>query len=80
MKVCLYARQQCKWPDKGCPREEELRPMFASSPEKAVHRVWSCEWTGSRLAAVDYLMHLIREKKLKVAKPRGRAVVNSSGS
>ncbi|MBA7546668.1 hypothetical protein ES705_39060 [subsurface metagenome] len=66
MKVCPYARQQCKWPDKGCPREEELRPIFASKPEIAVSRVWSCEWSGSRLTAASYLMHLIKEQKLKV--------------
>ena len=79
MKVCLYARQQCKWPDKGCPREEELRPIFASTPEHALHKVWSCEWSGSRLTAAAYLMHLIKKKGLKVARSRGRAVVSSGG-
>ncbi len=66
MKVCLYARQQCKYPDKGCPREEELRPVFAAKPERAVHKVWGCEWSSSRITAADYLMHLIEEQKLKV--------------
>ena len=66
MKVCLYARQQCKYPDKGCPREEELRPIFASTPEQAVHKVWGCEWAGSRVPAAAYLMHLIKKKRLKV--------------
>ena len=66
MKVCPYARQVCKWPDEGCPREEELRPVFASKPEVAVHEVWRCQWAGSRVPAAAYLMHLIEEKKLKV--------------
>ena len=65
MKVCLYARQQCRWPDKGCPREE-LRPIFASNPEAAVHEVWCCEWAGSRLSAATYLMYLIEKGRLKV--------------
>jgi len=71
MKVCPYARQQCKYPAKGCPREEELRPIFASSPEQALHKVWSCEWASSRITAAAYLMHLIKKKGLKVAKSRG---------
>ena len=66
MKVCSYARQACKWPDQGCPRDEELRPMFASSPEAAVRKVWACQWAGSRLTAAAYLIHLIEERKLKV--------------
>ncbi len=65
MKLCLYARQQCKWPGKGCPREE-LRPLFSSSPEKAVRKVWACHWAGSRLTVAAYLMQLVEEKKLKV--------------
>jgi len=65
MKLCLYARQHCRWRDKGCPREE-LRPVFASSPERAVRKVWCCEWAGSRLPAAAYLMHLIEKRKLKV--------------
>ncbi len=65
MKACLYARQVCKWPDKGCPREE-LRPLFASEPEHALHEVWCCDWAGSRMPTAAYLMHLIKEKKLKV--------------
>jgi hypothetical protein len=67
VKVCLYARQQCKWVDKGCPREGELRPIFASTPEKAVHEVWRCQWAGSRLTIASYLMYLIRQKRDKVA-------------
>jgi hypothetical protein len=63
--LCLYARQQCRWPDKGCPREE-LRPLFASSPERAVRKVWACQWAGSRLTVAAYLMQLVEEKKLKV--------------
>ena len=66
MKLCLYARQQCKWPDKGCQREQELRPMFASDPESAVHQVWGCDWVGSRLTAAAYLMYLIEKGRLKV--------------
>ncbi len=65
MKLCLYARQQCRWPDKGCPREE-LRPLFASAPEHALHKVWGCEWTGPRVPAAAYLMQLVEEKKIKV--------------
>ena len=65
MKICPYARQQCKYPDKGCPREEELRPVFASEPDRAVHLVWGCEWSGSRLAAAAYLMDLV-EKERKI--------------
>ena len=76
MKVCLYARQQCKWPDKGCPREEELHPIFASNPETAVRRVWSCEWSGSRLTAAAYLMYLIKEGKSRGVEQK----VSSGGS
>lgn len=65
MKLCLYARQQCKWPDEGCPREEELRSVFASSPETAVSKVWACQWAGSRLTIAAYLIYLA-EEKLKV--------------
>jgi len=65
MKACLYARQQCKWPDIGCPREE-LRPLFASDPEAAVHKVWGCQWAGSRLNLATYMMRLNEEGKLKV--------------
>lgn len=65
MKVCPYARQQCKYPSEGCPREE-LRPLFASTPEAAVREVWTCEWAGSRVTAASYLIHLIEEKKLRV--------------
>lgn len=66
MKVCLYARQQCKYPSEGCPREEELGPIFAEHPEGAVHEVWRCEWAGSRMSAASYLMYLFEEKKVKV--------------
>lgn len=65
VKVCLYARQQCKWPDRGCLREDELRPIFSAAPEKAVHEVWRCQWAGSRLSAASYLMYLT-QKKVKV--------------
>ena len=65
MKICLYARQQCKWPDAGCPREGELRPVFASSPERAVREVWACQWAGSRLTIAGYLIYLA-EERLKV--------------
>ena len=65
MKLCLYARQQCKYPSEGCPREEDLRPVFASEPEAAVRRVWGCEWAGSRLTTGAYLIYLA-EEKLKV--------------
>lgn len=64
MKLCLYARQQCKYPSEGCPREE-LRPVFASEPEVAVRQVWSCQWAGSRVTVAAYLMYLA-EEKLKV--------------
>ena len=40
--------------------------MFASNPEAAVHQVWRCEWSGSRLPKEAYLIHLIEEKKLKL--------------
>lgn len=66
MKICLYARQACKWPDKGCFKDEELRPMFASAPELAVHKVWACQWAGRRLRIADYMMHLNEKGKLKV--------------
>ncbi len=66
MKVCPYARQRCKWLGKGCLRDEELRPLFASSPEKAVRKVWACDWAGSRLTVAGYLMHLIEKGRLKV--------------
>ena len=66
MKVCLYARQECKWPDQGCLREAELRPMFASNPQVAVHEVWGCEWAGRRVTAAAYLMHLIDKGRLTV--------------
>ncbi len=65
MKICLYARQACKWPDQGCPRDEELRPMFASAPEHALHKVWACQWTGRRLNLPSYLMYLNEEGKLR---------------
>lgn len=65
MKICLYARQQCKWLGEGCLREEELRPVFASEPERAVREVWACQWAGSRLTIVGYLMYLA-EERLKV--------------
>ena len=70
MKLCIYARQQCKWPDRPCPREEELRPVFASSPEKALHQVWICGWAGSRIPAAAYRMHLMEERKLRQEMPR----------
>lgn len=66
MKVCLYARQTCKWPDEGCARDEELCPLFATKPERAVRKVWACQWAGSRLTAASYLMQLLEEKKVKV--------------
>ena len=65
MKLCLYARQQCKYPSEGCPREE-LRAVFASAPERALHKVWACQWAGSRLTLASYLLQLIEERKLKV--------------
>ena len=71
MKLCLYARQQCRWPDKGCLKEEELRPLFASAPEHALHKVWACQWAGSRLTIAAYLMQLIEEKKIKVKERAG---------
>lgn len=66
MKVCSYARQQCRWLDKGCLRDEELRPLFASNPEAAVHEVWICEWAGSRVPAAVYLLYLIQRGRLTV--------------
>ena len=66
MKVCPYARQQCRWPDSGCFKDEELRPMFASAPELAVKKVWYCQWAGGRLNLPSYLLHLSNEGKLKV--------------
>jgi len=65
MKLCLYARQQCKWLGEGCPREE-LHPLFASQSEAAVHEVWRCDWAGSRVTAATYLMYLIQKRKLGV--------------
>ena len=67
MKVCLYARQQCKWPDENCPRRADLRPVFGADPEQAVRKVWGCQWAGSRLTTVSYLMYLVQKKKVKVA-------------
>jgi len=66
MKVCLYARQQCRWPAQGGFKDEELRPMFASAPESAVRKVWACQWAGRRLNLADYMMHLNEAGKLKV--------------
>lgn len=71
MKLCLYARQQCKCPNEGCPGEERLRPIFAPKPEKAVRMVWRCGWAGGRISAASYLLHLIEEKKLKVKERAG---------
>ncbi len=65
MKICLYARQGCKWPDEGCPREEELRPIFASKPEVAVREVWGCQWSGTRVTAAEYLMQLLEKEKVR---------------
>ena len=64
MKLCLYARQYCKWPDKGCPKEE-LRPLFAEDPEPAVHEVWGCQCAGRRVPSSAYLMQLVQEGKIK---------------
>lgn len=66
MKLCPYSRQQCKYPSGGCPRDGELRPIFAEHPERAVHLVWCCEWAGSRLSAATYLIHLLQEEKVKL--------------
>jgi len=66
MKLCLYARQQCRWPDKGCPRDEELLPLFASNPEAAVREVWCCEWAGGRLTATTYLIYLFQKGRLNI--------------
>ena len=66
MKICSYARQQCRWPDRACPRDEELRPLFATRPESAIRKVWACQWAGRRLPLAAYMMHLVEEKKLKV--------------
>ena len=64
MKVCFYARQLCKSPSGPCPKDEALRPMFASAPGQAVKKVWACQWAGRRLTIQGYLLHLVEDGKI----------------
>ena len=43
-----------------------MRPLFATTPEKAVHLVWGCQWAGSRLTVASYLMCLLEGQKVKL--------------
>ena len=56
MKFCLYSRQFCKWQESDYCSDEDLRPMFAAAPERAVKKVWACRWAGRRLTIKDYLL------------------------
>jgi len=38
--------------------------MFASTPERAVKKVWACQWAGRRLTIHDYLLNIIQDDKI----------------